>query len=212
MDDMITEAGRKLWASALGAGNNDTFGVTKEATSTTLVSEGAPGWTVNVFAGQDVYAGKRVGTVLSNTADTLTVARWEEPGKRGVVAAASTPAGTPEYFIAAGACPSLWMALSTSEAAPKAEDIALAGELAGGTEKGLGRALATFTYLGANKYEVKATFARDKKDPVKPVLAKIGLFNAQNSGTMAFESLLSSTAELVEVGDSITVTDTVSGS
>jgi hypothetical protein len=207
---MITTKGKGLWANALGDATNGFTGTSTTTTGTTLKVSGAPGWGVNQFAGQDVYTGAVVGTILSNTATVLTVARWETPGATRGGAAAETPAEGLAFSIASGATPAAWLAVSADAVEPKAENETLKGEIkkAGG---GLLRALATFTYLGANKYKVEATFTANAEDVTPVILAKIGIFNAQNGGIMLFESLLSSTAEIHESTDAVTITDIVTG-
>jgi len=208
---MITKAGKGLWANALGDANNGFTGTTASATSSTLKASAAPGWTVNVFTGQDVYVGSVVGTILSNTAEVLTVARWETPGKRGEKVAAETPEGTPPFSIASGATPATWMAISADTAEPKAADTTLKSEIKT-SEGGLLRALSTFTYLGENKYKVEATFKSNSHDELPVTIAKIGIFNAAKEGIMLFESLLTSTAEIKVEGDQVSITDMVTGS
>lgn len=102
-----------------------------------------------------------------------------------------------------------YMALTANSTAPAATDTTLTGEIAtaGG---GLVRAQATPAHTnGTNTYTLTRTFTVNGNDVIPVTIAKIGIFNAASSGTMAFTTLLSATATLATVGDQLTVTDTV---
>lgn len=214
---MITNKGKVLWANAIGDLGNGFTGTVKKANATELEAASAPKWTAEQFKGQDVYSGTVVGTVLSNTETVLTVARWEKlptaakpTDNRSIEG--EPPVEAAAFSIASGTTPAAWVGVSADTAEPKAENETLKGEIAGGAEKGLGRSLATFKYIGGKEYEVKVTFTALAKDVVPVTLAKIGVFNAHNGGIMMFESLLTATAEIKESGDAITITDVVTGS
>jgi len=213
---MITEKGRILWSNAIGDATNGAIGTVEAKSATTLTAEGAPGWTVNAFAGQDVYVNAVVGTILSNTAKILTVARWENPGPTRGGAVGAEPIEGASFTIASGATPAAWVGISPDAAAPKEANTTLAGEIGTGHEEGLKyglvRKLAVFKYIGAKEYEVKATFEAKEKDTVPVTLKKIGVFNAQNGGIMMFTSELTATAEIKELGDSVVISDIVTGS
>jgi hypothetical protein len=222
---MITNKGKALWAAAIGNLNNGYTGTVTSATPTKLKAAGGPKWVAEQFTGQDVFAGGFVGTILSNNETELTVARWEKLPNHEHEAfnraeeAPEAPAASAAYYIASGTTPAAWMAVSANAEEPKATNETLAGEIGvGKTESskfGLVRKLAKFTYLGpgeSNKYKVEVTFTAGTEDSVPVTLAKIGVFNAQNGGTMMFESLLTATAEIKSVGDSVTITDVVVGS
>jgi hypothetical protein len=213
---MITNKGKVLWAGAIGDLLNGFTGTVKAATSTTLEAAGGPKWAAEQFAGQDVYAGEVVATILSNTETTLTVARWENlPSASNPTfnrkEEGATPVESTAFSIVSGATPAAWVAVSADTAEPKATNETLKGEIKT-AEGGLLRALATFKYLGGKEYEVKLTFTANVKDATPVILAKIGIFNAHNGGVMMFESLLTATAEIKESGDAVTITDTVTGS
>src|SRR5208282_3083946 len=220
---MITNGGKKLWASAIGNLNNGYTGTVKEIkTTTTLVAAGGPKWAEEQFVGQDVFAGGFVGTILSNTETVLTVARWEKLPSHEHEAfnraeeAPEPPAGSSAFYIASGTTPAAWVAVSADKAAPEASNETLKGEIGvGKTESskfGLVRKLAKFTYLGGKEYKVEVTFTAGTEDAPPVSLAKIGVFNAQNGGTLMFESLLTAEAEIKAVGDSVTISDVVTGS
>jgi len=213
---MITNKGKVLWANALGDLRNGYADTLKETTGTTLVPKANPKWSAEQFTGQDVYAGGFVGTVLSNTEKLLTVDRWsklpsEEHPTWNRSEESTAPVGGAAYYIVSGATPAAWVAVSANTAEPKATNETLAGEIKT-AEGGLVRALSKFTYLGTNKYKVEVTFTANVHDTVPVTLAKIGIFNASKEGVLMFESLLTATAEIKESGDSVTITDTVSGS
>ena len=212
---MITEKGKILWANALGNATNG-YTSTVSTHSATELKKAAAGWTVNAFAGQDVYTGASVGTIISNTAEVLTVARWENIGSTRGGAVGAQPVDTAAFSIASGQTPAAWVAVSANTEAVKASNTTLKGEIGSPKEEssefGLVRKLAVFKYIGTNEYEVKVTFTAGTKDTVPVTLAKIGIFNAQNGGVMMFESLLTATAEIKESGDSVQITDIVTGS
>jgi hypothetical protein len=214
---MITNKGRELWANAIGNLGDGFTGTVKASGSTTLEPNGSPVWTSEQFVGQDVYSESVVGTVVSNSTTVLTVARWEklptaaESKLNRSEEASAPPVVSAAFSIASGHTPATWMGVSPNAVAPKESNTTLAEELKA-SEGGLVRSLATFKYLGGKEYEVKATFTANAKDATPKTLAKIGVFNAQNGGIMMFESLLTATAEIKEVGDSIQITDVVTGS
>lgn len=205
----IQEVGRNLWAQALGSVAGAT-GTSTSVSATTLTKTSA-GWTVNQWAGQDVVTAGVVGTILSNTSEVLTIARWETPGSRGG-AAASTPS-TGVFVIESGNCPAAWMALTANSEAVTVggSKTTLAGEITT-SEGGLIRALATWAHTtGTNTYTLTNTFTANSHDSLPVTLAKIGVLNAQNGGRLLFETLLSSTATLSSIGDNVAVTETVTG-
>jgi hypothetical protein len=216
--EMITNKGKVLWANAIGDLGNGFTGTVKASGPTTLEAAGAPKWVAEQFVGQDVYSGSVVGTVLSNTETVLTVARWENlptaasPSHSRKEEAAEPPIVSSAFSIASGTTPAAWIAVTANSAEPKPENETLTGEIKT-SEGGLIRGLATFKYIGGKEYEVKVTFTANSHDTGLPVtLAKIGIFNAHNGGIMMFESLLTATAEIKEVGDSVTITDIITGS
>jgi hypothetical protein len=76
-----------------GGGSGFT-GTSTTVTGTTLVMTSA-GWTTNQYLGHQVVRGSVVGTVASNTADTLTLATWHNDGVHGWLDARGTPQVTP---------------------------------------------------------------------------------------------------------------------
>jgi hypothetical protein len=105
-----------------------------------------------------------------------------------------------------------WLGVTASAAAPAAGDTTLTGEIttAGG---GLARKQATYAHTtGAATSTLTATFTANANDTLPVVLAKAAVFNAASGGAMPFSSLLSPTATVSAVGDSVTLTTTVTKS
>ncbi len=102
-----------------------------------------------------------------------------------------------------------YLALTANSTTPSAGDTTLASEIATASG-GLIRAQATYAHTGgASTYTLTKTFTANGNDSLPVTIAKVGVFNASSSGTMAWSTLLSSTATLSAVGDSITVTETI---
>ena len=219
---MITNKGKVLWADAIGNLNNGYTGTVTSAEATKLKAAGGVKWVAEQFVGQDVFAGGVVGTILSNNETELTVARWEKLPNHEHEAfnrseEGEAPAASAAFYISSGHTPAAWVAVSANSTEPKPANTTLAGELGVGhvenSEYGLVRKLAEFKQIGeTNQYEIKVTFTAKSKDSLPVTLAKIGIFNAQNGGIMMFESLLTATAEIKSEGDSVTISDVVTGS
>jgi hypothetical protein len=102
-----------------------------------------------------------------------------------------------------------YIALTANSTSPAAGDTTLTGEIAtaGG---GLVRAQATYAHTnGTSTYTLTKTFTANGSDSLPVTIAKIGVFNASSSGTMALETLLATTATLSSSGDQLTITETV---
>lgn len=102
-----------------------------------------------------------------------------------------------------------YIGLTANSTAPAPGNTTLAGEITtpGGA---LVRAQAVFAHTtGTSTYTLTKTFTTNGTDALPVTIAKIGIFNAASSGTLGFETLLSSTATLSAPGDALTVTDTV---
>lgn len=96
-----------------------------------------------------------------------------------------------------------WIGLTTNSTAPAAGDTTLTGEIASG---GLSRAEGVYAHTnGTSSYTITNTFTASA---THTAVAKAGLFNASSAGTMAFTTLLNSTATL-NSGDTLTITWTV---
>lgn len=122
-------------------------------------------------------------------------------GKDLVAAAIGTTSAQP--------APANYLALTANSTSPSASDTTLTGEIttAGG---GLVRAQATYAHTtGQSTYTLTKTFTANGSDSLPVTIAKIGVFNASSSGTLAFETLLTTTATLSASGDALTITETV---
>lgn len=96
-----------------------------------------------------------------------------------------------------------WIGLTADTTAPNTASTTLTGELTGGT---MGRAQATYAHTnGTASYTLTRNFTSDRN----VVAAKIGIFTAVSGGTLAFETMLDSTADL-KSGDTIQIVQTVS--
>lgn len=102
-----------------------------------------------------------------------------------------------------------YIALTANSSDPAAGDTTLTGEIttAGG---GLVRAQATYAHTGGTAtYTLTKTFTANGSDALPVTIAKVGVFNASSSGTLAFEKLLGTTVTLSASGDATTITETV---
>lgn len=103
-----------------------------------------------------------------------------------------------------------WMAITANSTAPAAGDTSLTGEITTASG-GLIRGTAAYAHTnGTSTYTLTRTFTANANDTGLPVtIAKAGIFNASSGGTMPWSSLLSPTATISAVGDSLTVTETI---
>ena len=102
-----------------------------------------------------------------------------------------------------------YIALTANSTSPSASDTTLTGEITTGGG-GLVRAQATYAHTnGQSTFTLTKTFTANGSDSLPVTIAKIGVFNAASSGTLAFETLLSATATLTASGDALVVTETV---
>lgn len=100
-----------------------------------------------------------------------------------------------------------YIGLTEDATAPAAGDTTLTGELVVGTSAGLQRAQATYAHTaGASTYTLTKTFTLTGATP--RTINKIGIFNASASGTLVFETLVSSPPTLA-TNDQIALTETV---
>ena len=98
-----------------------------------------------------------------------------------------------------------FIALTADATAPAAADTTLASEI---TTNGLGRAQAADAHTAATSTSLLSkTFTYTGSSPV--TIAKVGLFNAASVGTMALETLRTTTGTVSANGDTITINWTV---
>lgn len=185
-------------------------GTSTATSATTLTATGTP-FAAGVYVGHMVVTGSVYGVVTGNTTSVLTIDQWYTPGTPGG-AAASTPA-TGVFVILPGQAPSWYLAITTNATGPSATDTTLTSEIAtaGG---GLIRKLATYAHTATiASYTLTATFTVNASDTGLPVtIAKLGIFNTLvgATGRMQFETAVSPTAVLSAIGDSLTLSETVS--
>ena len=212
---LLVNSGRDNWARAQGGAGVGYSGTATATSATSLTATGTP-FTANAFSGGIVVAlesGGIYGIIQSNTTSVLTVDRWYDPTNPGG-AAAATPAATTLFAIFPGAPPASFVGLTADATAPAATDATLPAEIAtaGG---GLIRKAAPFAHTaGTNTYTLTPVFTANASDVLPVTVAKIGVFTSMVVGaaSMVFETLLSATATLSAVGDTLTVTETVTGS
>lgn len=102
-----------------------------------------------------------------------------------------------------------YIALTANSGSPAAGDTTLTGEITTASG-GLVRAQATYAHTnGQSTYTLSKTFTANGSDSLPVTVAKIGIFNASSSGTMAYETLLAATATLSQSGDQLVLTETV---
>lgn len=102
-----------------------------------------------------------------------------------------------------------YLALTANSTSPVATDTTLTGEIATASG-GLIRAQATYAHTGgAATYTLTRTYTANGNDALPVTVAKVGVFNASSAGTLAWETLLGTTATISASGDSLTVTETI---
>jgi hypothetical protein len=102
--------------------------------------------------------------------------------------------------------PANYIALTADSGAPVDTDTTLPGELETGHSGTLSRAQATFAHTtGTSTYTLSNLFTSDASVTV----AKIGVFNDPDTGTLVFEDLFGVPAVLYS-GDQLLVVETVS--
>lgn len=206
MSSIKTNAGNDTQAILMGG---DVVGATGSATSPSTTGFTTSGLTSSIYVGHLVVLGAVYGLISANTATSVTVDRWYNPGTPGAAAGSTPGAGT--FVILPGGAPLCFMALTANATAPAAGDTTLTGEIvtAGG---GLIRQKAAYAHTtGVASYTLTGTYTANGSDvPSLPVtIAKIGVFTSIVAGSMGFETLLSSTATMSASGDQLTVTQSV---
>lgn len=222
MGDLITRRLKGLSKTKVNTGNDKlatalangvTAGYTGTATATsatTLTATGTP-WSVNAHAGRFVVAtGNVYGVIISNTSSVLTIDKWYAPATP-TGAAASTPSSTAVFVIMTGNAPVFYMALTATATAPSATDTVLTGEITTASG-GLIRQAAAYAHTtGASTYTLTGTYTVNGSDSIPVTIAQMGTFDTLTgaTGILLHRTLLSATATLSAIGDSLTVTETV---
>lgn len=110
---------------------------------------------------------------------------------------------------AGGTATAAYLALTANSTAPAVGDTSLTAEIATASG-GLVRALGTYAHTGGTStYTISKTFTANGSDSLPVTVAKVGLLTAASSGTLVFATALSPTATLSAVGDTLTITQTV---
>jgi hypothetical protein len=207
--NLLTNAGRDLWAAAFGQAPNKQGAFT--ATSATSATPSGGGLTADQYKGWRVFSPISgvttppvYGNIGTNSTTVLTVDQWWTD----VDGLGTTPASTNGYFIMPTCLPR-FMALTTDAAAASAADTVLATENNGNgcsrTKAAYAHTAATATYTMQVVYSITGTIT---------ALHKMGLFTnalpagGASGGVMVFETVLNLDAT-VGNGDTLTVTDTI---
>ena len=99
--------------------------------------------------------------------------------------------------------PCNWIGITADATVPSVASTVLTGELTGGS---MGRAQSTYAHTnGQASFTMTKQFTADRT----VVLAKMGFFTAVTGGTLAFETMMDSTASL-QSGDTIQLVATIS--
>lgn len=207
---------------ATGTGANVTYtatAMTDTGAAFTASSGGPP--ENGGLVGHVIVSGSVYGVVLRNTATVVTVDFWHSATAPETVG--TTPSANATYIIVPGGFPHYWMGISVATRAYAAADNFLSNDgstiselwFSGG---GLRRQLAAWSHTnGTATYQVAKTFTANGSDTLPQTIAKVGLFQhgvtaaptTTTTGVMLFNTLLSATAVLSAVGDSVAITDTV---
>lgn len=215
--NLLTNIGRDVWSSWLGAFIPTAQNNPATATSSTSLTGTGTTWTAsNLATPQLGCASFRVyvpiinittapvyGNVVSNSTSVLTVDQWWTAAD-GV---GTTPVSTNNFIIAPGGIGSVrFMALTTDSGAASASDTVLATE---NNANGVSRALATYAHTqGASTLTLQKAWS---PSGTITALHKMGLFcdsKAAGAGPMVFETVLNVDATVAN-GDTLTVTDTL---
>lgn len=225
---LLVNSGRDIWARAEGGSQVGYTGTATATTATSLTGTGTP-WTSNQWLGATVVAGAVFGQIVSNTSSALTIDRWYNFATPGG-AAGTTPSGTTVFAILSGNAPAWFVALSNSNTAPGATDTSLGGEIVNGTPSGennvigsaptgLLRQIAPYAHTaGTNTFTLTPVYTVNSNESgILPItIYKIGVFTSivstNTASTLMFETALSTSATLSAVGDTLTLTETVTGS
>jgi hypothetical protein len=103
-----------------------------------------------------------------------------------------------------------FVGLTANVTAPAAGDTTLTAEITTGGG-GLIRKAGTYAHTtSAASYTITTVFTVNGSDSIPVTIGKRGIFDAVTAGQLVFEALVSPTATLSAVGDTLTLTDTIS--
>lgn len=222
----ISDTGRtiqsRLFGHVAGLPSGKT-GVAPTATTLTLTGQAAPG-SLTKWNGLVVVVAKTAtavwGRIKSNTTaapPVVTVDRWYNPATPGGTAGA-TPAVTSAYVIVDAAGPCWFVGLTTKATfAPvtPSTTVLLPTEYTHPTA-GLNRKIAPWAHTaGANTTTLTPVFTANAHDVLPATITGIGVFNskvkADTVQTMMFITKLSTSATLSAATDTLTITETITG-
>jgi hypothetical protein len=215
---LLVNTGRDDWANGQGATTNPPNQQTATASSSVSITGTGTPFVASAYIRMicvDNTTGVW-GNIESNTTGAITVDRWYNPNTPAG-AAGTTPGATDKFSIVNARTPWMFVAVSTTNAASVATDTTMAGEIttAGG---GFLRTQATYAHsAGANTYTMANTFTANGSDTgsLPYVVYRMGLFKSMVGASvlsMGFETLLNASATITVSGDSLTCTDTITGS
>lgn len=148
----------------------------------------------------------------------LEMSRWDEirkgiTGPTALITSVGVDALLKQHLDTATQPASFnYTALTANSSAASSGSTTLTGEIATASG-GLVRKQSTFAHTnGTNIATLTTTFTANGNDSLPVTIAKIGVFNASSAGTLGYETLLSSTATMTNVGDALTVTHTITRS
>lgn len=205
--NLLTNAGRDLWAAAFGHGTTKAGALT--ASSGTSATPSGGGLTTDQYKGWRVHCpvtgittAPVYGNIGSNSTTVLTVDQWWDASGDTT---GTTPASTNGYHIIAS-CDARFMGLTTDTGAASASDTSLASEL---TTNGLSRAKSTYAHSGGTSTYTESVTYSVSGGP--QTVHKGGLFTAMNTtagGVMVFETVANVDA-IVTTSDTLNATWTV---
>jgi hypothetical protein len=164
------------------------------------------------------------GVISDNTTTAVNIDVWHNIATPETVQTTPTSGGAGNgYAILPAGPPAFYMGISIAARVFTATDRFLTNDgstvselfFSGG---GLRRRLAAYAHTSAtNTYTISFTFTANGSDTLPQTVAKVGIFTSwpnttittSNTGTILFQTLLSSTATLSAVGDNVQITDTV---
>jgi len=224
MNALITQNGRDTQARTFGGpgGTSGTSTTAPGATSMTLDDQTAPGSTT-AWTNMRVIRGAVWAQIISNTNATppvLTVDRWYNFATPGGAAGSTPAAGV--YGIIGGPAPSWVIGLSTSTTSLPTSAGACTNTVLPGPEittsgGGLVRQICPWAHTAsAATTTLTPIFTANGSDTLPVTIGSIGVFNSMvvsdGTGTMFFNTLLTTPATLSSIGDQLTLTETISGS
>ena len=210
--NLLTNAGRDLWAASFGQATLHA-GTATSAPTATLLTDSALAGSAGLYNGWRVYfpiTGLTTPLVYANcgaggsSTTIVTDQYWTAADGTGTV-----PANGSAYLLVPS-CFGRFMGVSGNATAPAAGDTTLAGEETGGI--GLNRTKATYAHTGgAATYTMQVAFGPLTGSPATNPIHKMALFTASNptaAGIMLFETVLNLDATVAS-GDTLTITETV---